>query len=41
MKPGVVNFPRQNVSIEYKKLAGKLIGENEKRKLFGKKRKRK
>lgn len=27
MLPVVVNFPRQNVSVEYKKLAGTLIGE--------------
>ena len=27
MKPMVVNFPRQNVSVEYKKLAGSLVGE--------------
>lgn len=30
MVPVVVNFPRQDVSIEYKKLAGSLIGEKPK-----------
>ena len=40
MKPVVVNFPRQNVSIEYKKLAGKLINEKLPS-IFSKKRRRK
>ncbi len=30
MLPVVVNFPRQNVSVEYKKLAGSLVGEKPK-----------
>lgn len=40
MKPVVVNFPRQNVSVEYKKLAGNLIGEKLPG-IFGRKRKKK
>ena len=41
MTPMVVNFPRQNVSVEYKKLAGSLIGEKpKKKKLFGGNKKR-
>jgi septum site-determining protein MinD len=40
MTPVVHNFPRQNVSVEYKKLAGSLVGEKPKRKrLFGRKKK--
>jgi septum site-determining protein MinD len=31
MTPVVVSFPRQNVSLEYKKLAGLLVGEKAKR----------
>lgn len=40
MQPVVVNFPRQDVSISYKNLAGSLIGEKKKKKrLFKKKEK--
>lgn len=39
MVPVVVNFPRQNVSAEYKKLAGSLIGEKPVG-LFGRRRKK-
>lgn len=40
MVPVVVNFPRQDVSVEYRKLAGSLIGEKP-RGWFSKKGKRK
>lgn len=41
MVPVVVNFPRQNVSVEYKKLAGSLVGEKPEGWLSKRKKKKK
>lgn len=40
MQPVVVNFPRQDVSIAYRDLAGSLIGEKRKKKRLFKKKER-